>query len=217
MTTPSMDDLAARAQASEQMADRLRILAEAAHEFSATTQDLEGLLSTVARRVAAVVQDMCVVRLLSEDGRTLIPVAIHARDEDAERLARAGLSEPLQLDMHPISRQVHESGEPFFVARLDLEELRARATPPASVEYMKDAGIHSVLMVPLRLQGRSIGHLLLQRYRPEKPALRRARQDPRVRPGGPCRPRDRQLTLLRCRAQRARRRREGDSALRSPQ
>ena len=72
------------------MAERLRNLAEAAREFSATTQDLEALLGAVARRLADVVGDLCVVRVLSEDGRTLVPVAIHARDEDGERLAREG-------------------------------------------------------------------------------------------------------------------------------
>jgi PAS domain S-box-containing protein len=131
-----------RVNDAEHMAERLRILAEAAHEFSAATQDLEALLSAVARRLADVVKDLCVVRILSEDGRTLVPVAVHARDEHGERFARAALTEPVSLDQHHLGRQVLESGEPFFAPKLDLEELRARV-PEALVQYCKDVGAHS--------------------------------------------------------------------------
>jgi PAS domain S-box-containing protein len=165
-----MDDLSARARATEQMAERLRVLAEASHEFSATTQDPERLLRTVARRLAEVVKDLCMVRLVSDDGRSLAPVAIHANDEDALRRARANFSEPMVLDMHPISRRVHESGEPFVAPKLDLEELRTRTTP-ADFQYAKETGIHSALIVPLRVQGRSIGQVVLHRYRPESPSF----------------------------------------------
>jgi two-component system, cell cycle sensor histidine kinase and response regulator CckA len=165
-----MDDLSARARATVQMAERLRVLAEASHEFSATTQDPERLLRTVARRLAEVVKDLCMVRLLSDDGRSLAPVAIHANDEDALRRARANFSEPMVLDMHPISRRVHESGEPFVAPKLDLEELRTRTTP-ADFQYAKETGIHSALIVPLRVQGRSIGQVVLHRYRPESPSF----------------------------------------------
>src|SRR5258706_7824661 len=63
-----LDDLWSRAAAAERSSERLRILADASHEFSATTHEPERLLSAVARRLAMVVRDMCAVRLLSGDG-----------------------------------------------------------------------------------------------------------------------------------------------------
>jgi PAS domain S-box-containing protein len=153
---------------SEPMAERLRILAESVHELSATAHDLEARLSAVARRLADVVTDVCVVHVRSEDGRMLVPVAIHGRDEAGERLARAALSEPLSLDEPALARPIHESGEAFFAPTLDLEALEG-SVPPALVQYARDAGVHSALLVPLRLRGASIGQLLLQRYRPDSP------------------------------------------------
>ena len=165
-----LDDLATRARGEKQMAERLRILADAAHEFSAATHDAQHLLDTVARRVADVVKDLCMVRLVSEDGRSLVHVAIHASDDEAERLARARFSEPLMLDEHPLSRGVHESGEPFIAPKVDLEQLRKRTTPE-DFAYAKQTGVHSALIVALRVRGRSIGQIVLQRYRPESPSF----------------------------------------------
>ena len=115
-------------------------------------------------------RDVCMVRLLSKDGRALVPVAVHANDEDARIKARTAFSEPLVLEEHPLSRRVHESGEPFVAHKLDLEGLRTQTTA-ADFQYAKETGIHSCLIVPLRVQGRSIGQLILQRYRPESPSF----------------------------------------------
>jgi two-component system, cell cycle sensor histidine kinase and response regulator CckA len=164
-----LDDLSARARAAEQSSERLKILAEAAHEFSDTTRDPERLFGTVARRLADVVGDLCAVRLLLKDGSTLVLVALHARDEDKQRRARAIFAEPVVLANHPISRRVHESGEPF-ISKLDPEAIKAQTTE-AYYAYVKESGTHSALIVPLRLHGRSIGQLLLQRYQPESPSF----------------------------------------------
>jgi hypothetical protein len=108
-----LDDLAARSRREAQSADRLRILADAAHQFSKATHEPELLLNLVALRLAEVVKDQCVVRLVSEDGRSLVPVAVRGTDEEATRLLREIYSEPLALDEQPIARRVHETGEPY--------------------------------------------------------------------------------------------------------
>ena len=79
-----LDDLSLRAAVAERLAERLNILVTAAQEFSANIQDPERLLSAVARRLAEVVKDQCVVRLISDDGRELVPVAVHGADEETK-------------------------------------------------------------------------------------------------------------------------------------
>ncbi len=165
-----LEDFSVRAKATERMTDRLRILAEAAREFAGATQDPELLLSTVARRLAEVVKDLCIVRLVSDDGRELLPLAIHASDEDAERRTREMFFEPLPLDGPSISRRVHETGEPFVASKLDLEDLRARTTPKY-LEYVRALELHSMLIVPLSFRGRSFGQILLARYRSDSPSF----------------------------------------------
>src|SRR5258708_31752816 len=109
----------------ELMARRLRVLAEAAHEFSESTQEPERLLGMVARRLADVVDNQCVVRLISEDGLTLVPVAFGGEDADAEVSMREVYSEPVPLERHPLVRVVHETGEPFVAKTFDVENVRS--------------------------------------------------------------------------------------------
>ena len=61
-----LDNLSARAQTAELLANRLGVLSSVSHEFAEATRDSERLLDTVAKRLAEVVKNQCVVRLLSE-------------------------------------------------------------------------------------------------------------------------------------------------------
>jgi two-component system cell cycle sensor histidine kinase/response regulator CckA len=163
-----LDDLSFRAKSAALLADRLRILAEAARDFSGTTHDPDRLLATVARRLAEVVRDQCVVRLVSADGRELVPVAVRGVNDEAASLLREVYSEPILLADYPIARKVHESGEPFVATKFDLEAVRT-STTPKFYEWARRIGLHSLLMVPLRLGGRSLGQLVMMRYRRESP------------------------------------------------
>jgi PAS domain S-box-containing protein len=163
-----LDDRADRAHAAAQLAHRLSILAELTHEFSEATPDPDRLLDTVARRLAEVVGDECVVRLVSADGRELVPVATHGAGADGRPSLDDVHSDPVPLDRHPISRKVHETGEPFIVPKFDLETARLM-TSPKIVEWARRTGLHSLMMLPLRNRGTSFGQLALTRHRPKSP------------------------------------------------
>jgi PAS domain S-box-containing protein len=163
-----LDDLSFRMTSAERMAERLRILTEASKEFTATTQDLDRLLESVAHRLADSVKDFCLVLLVSEDQRELLPVALDAPDDDMRRRLRELYTEPMLLDRHAMTRRVHETGEPFLWAKLDLEQFRAQTTP-RYFAFVESIGMHSLLVAPLRLHGRSIGQIVVVRYRPESP------------------------------------------------
>ncbi len=147
---------------------RLRVLSEATRAFAEATTDSQRLLDTVARRVAEVVEDLCVVLLVSDDGRALTPAAAFDSDPEILRELRDVFGTPFLLEEHPVGRRVHETGEPFFAPTLDLERGHPGTTPRA-FEFMRQLGAHSMLIVPLRSHDRSIGQLVLTRFRRDSP------------------------------------------------
>ena len=139
--------------------------------FTEATTDSQRLLDTVARRVAEVVKDTCIVMLLSDDGQTLMPAAEFDSDPEALRQVHDAFREPFVLATHPVTRRVLETGEPFFAPKLDLELLRPPRTTTGYFDLMLGLGMHSLLIVALRVHDRSIGHLTLARSRSDSPAF----------------------------------------------
>jgi PAS domain S-box-containing protein len=137
--------------------------------FTEATTDSQRLLDTVARRVAEVVKDTCIVTLLSDDGLTLTPVAAYDPDPEALRQVRDAYLEPFLLETHPVTRRVLETGEPFFAPKLDLEQWRPPRTTARYFDLMQGLGMHSLLIVALRVHDRSVGQLILARFRPDSP------------------------------------------------
>jgi PAS domain S-box-containing protein len=147
---------------------RLRVLSEATHAFAEATIDPRRLLETVVAQVAAVVEDSCLALLLSKDGRALTLEAAFDRDPDVVRQLRDVFATPFLLEEHPVGRRVHETGEPFLAPKLDLTEGYPGTTPTA-LGFMQRLGIHSMLIVALRVREQSVGQLVLIRFRPDSP------------------------------------------------
>ncbi|HEX3904025.1 MAG TPA: GAF domain-containing protein, partial [Polyangia bacterium] len=166
---PEADSVANVVETCRRLEERLRVLSEAMRTFSQTAADSQQLLDTVARRVAEVVKDQCVVMLLSDDGQTLTPAAMFDPDPEVLSGLHDALDEPFRLEEYPITRRVLETSEPFFAPRLDFEQF-PRSPAAAAARYsafMRGIGVHSMLIVPLRIHDRSIGELTLVRFRPE--------------------------------------------------
>ncbi len=168
---PSFDDVIATMSAASvgsPTADRLRILSDASRDFAAATQDVGRLYESIARRLAGGVKDLCIVQLASPDGRELTPVALDAADDDTRRRLRELYASPTPLDERPIARRVHETGEPFLWPKVDLARIRTQTTP-SFFAFVESVEVHNLLMAALRVDGRSIGQVVLARYRPESP------------------------------------------------
>jgi PAS domain S-box-containing protein len=152
--------------------ERLGILSEALRAFSDATTDYDRLLDVIARRLGEIVKDGCVVRLLSDDG-WLRPAAIHlpieARvpDEEMRAQIRAHVGTPRHLTEHEAARPVLETGQALLVPKMDPRKVAAGASPEI-VRVFETIGIHSLLMVALRVRGEPIGLLSLFRF--ESPA-----------------------------------------------
>lgn len=149
--------------------ERLRVLTTVMRSFAEATTDLGQLLHVIARNVAEVLGDACVLLMLSERGDMLAPIAAHA--VDAEALARAQAlveSDPFTLETHPTARQVLESKGSFLVPKIDPTALQMQTTS-AYAAYQREQGIHSLLAVSLHAHGKSLGLMTLTRYRPTSP------------------------------------------------
>ena len=147
---------------------RLRIVSDTTRAFLEATTDLQLLLETVVARTAEVIGDSCSILMLSADRSVLVPAALSDRDPEALAIARHALMEPLSVDRHPIMGGVVTTGKPYLREVVDLEEMRPPRTTPGYYEFVKRIGMHSVLLVALRVHGASIGVLALIRHRVTK-------------------------------------------------
>ena len=172
MGSESFSDEAARELL--KLRDRLRLLSDVTRRFAEATTDYSRLLDSVAHELALMIRDSCAVFLLDERGETLTAVAIDAADARARQLLRDSIATlRLPLAEHAVMRHVLTSGEPLLVpdmaARSETSRERAR--------WEAELGLHSVLLVPLRVQGRSIGLLTLCRFGTDSPAFVEADRD----------------------------------------
>lgn len=148
--------------------ERLRVLSGALREFAEAVADYEKLIDVVAKTLANVVKDGCVVRLLG-DGRWMRPVAIHMPTPHFDRV-RDHIAAPHHLSEQLAAKQVIDTGEALLVPRVDLAAMRKTATPEI-VDVYETIGIHSLLLVAMRVRGESIGILSLSRFLPGSPAF----------------------------------------------
>jgi len=167
---------------------RLRVIASSMRAFAEATTDYQLLLDVVARRLAEVVKDGCVLRLLDDEG-WLTPVAIHlpleGRIHDADVLEhlRSHVARPQLAAAQESARRVLESGEGLVIPKLDMALLRATSDREIADAY-EAIGIHSVLLVPLRARGASIGLLALVAVRPGLTGVHAIGPRPRTGAGG---------------------------------
>jgi PAS domain S-box-containing protein len=151
--------------------DRLRVLSDATRAFAEATNDYRRLLDVVTRRLVEVIGDSCNIYLLSEDQEQLDAAAMCGHDEASTRLMRETLARaPLKLSEQAGIRRLMESGEAIVIPKFDPEQMRSSSSSTL-VDYEKKIGIHSVLVMPLRLHKKSIGMLTMTRHRKESPSF----------------------------------------------
>jgi signal transduction histidine kinase/ActR/RegA family two-component response regulator len=175
---PSMTDVDAEAASRiSRLEDRLRVMSGALRAFAEATTDYERLLNVVARTVADVVADGCIVRLLSDEG-SLSPVAFHlpleahVLDADAAVRVRAFMAAPQRVTDYAWGRHLIETGEAFLAPRLEMTALTSEIA-----EVYATIGIHSLLVTALRVRGETIGTLSLFRFDPASPSFDKRDQD----------------------------------------
>ena len=150
-------------QAMLHSAERLRVLADASRAFAEAGADFQEVLDHVARIAAEYLEAMCIVRLLSDDGEWLDVVAFYHSDPSVREEARNCIAW-LRIhvdDLSPPALALRQD-EPLFLPALGSAQPRPAMRAEIHAFWQR-FGIHSLVNVPMRVHGRSIGTLALLR------------------------------------------------------
>jgi two-component system, cell cycle sensor histidine kinase and response regulator CckA len=151
--------------------DSARVIADVTRRFAEVTTDYALLLESVARALAESLHDSCSVLLLTADGESMTTSSVHAVDADVlAELRRSFADRDLSLAKQPGLRHLLDTGQGVVIPRLSQQ-----ANPTEEQRHWQDRiGLHSTLVVPVRVQGRSIGVLTLGRFRPQSPPFQQS-------------------------------------------
>jgi PAS domain-containing protein len=144
---------------------RLQLLAETVFALAEVGLDYRAALELVVRRTAELIGDVCVVRLLSEDGQWLLPGPYFHPDPDASTLIGQYLAaDPYPADMGSAGH-VLRRGKSVLTPVITVEQMRTQVHKELW-SYLERYGIHSLLVAPLMAGSRFIGTLTVARNTP---------------------------------------------------
>jgi PAS domain S-box-containing protein len=145
---------------------RFQFLAEASAAL-ASSLDYERTLKTLARLAVPLFADWCAVDMLAEDG-TLRRLATHHGDPVKVALALALVD---RYPPHPRDEfgvmAVARTGEPWWGREILDEQLAAVAQDDEHLRLLRELGIRSYILVPLKLRDRTLGVLSFVRAETE--------------------------------------------------
>jgi len=164
-------DITERKQAEETNklnAARLQTLDEISTVLNKAGIDSDVIMNTVAQRMGDLIGDACGIRLLSNDPENLMSgVFYHPDPENAKFLEDLLATAPLRVG-ESLSGRVAQTGEVLFMPEVPPEKLRAMMKPEY-LPYLERYGVHSVVIVPIRVKNRIIGTLGILRDHPGHP------------------------------------------------
>ncbi len=141
-------------------ANRAAVLAEISQALAAITLDYKGVIDLAVRRIADLFGGLCVVRLLSEDKSYLHMAAVHHPDPLHEALVRQMYGQRPQPAQQGLMGRVIQTGIPILYTASGEQSVR-EAVAPVYWEYLERANIVSLMAVPLRAQGNTLGVIAL--------------------------------------------------------
>ncbi|WP_147445672.1 ATP-binding protein [Corallococcus aberystwythensis] len=160
--TGAMADITRRKEAEE----RLQLLLDASRVLALRLDDVEAALPEVACLVVDHVATGCLVDLAMPDGTLRRATAAHRVAGHDTRLKDA-LGGTDRGPAHP-ALQCFRSGEVCFLSRLDFKLCDAVSTSAAHRALVDSLSPTSVLSVPLRARGRTLGVITLFTAEPQR-------------------------------------------------
>jgi PAS domain S-box-containing protein len=141
----------------KQAAQRLDVLANASRLFGGAAADARVGFEIIARHVAELIGDLCAIRLLSVDGQEFDP-PLGAWDVDPvyREMLQTNISISSSEAIGPI---VLKTGKPFIMTSIDPRSIALKIAPSPRRELVERLGIHSVMVVPLKAEGKVLGIL----------------------------------------------------------
>jgi diguanylate cyclase (GGDEF)-like protein/PAS domain S-box-containing protein len=139
---------------------RASTLADVFGELAEVSLDPQAVLELTALRCAELVGDGCLIRLVSEDGDTLEPVAYgHCEPERRAFIEEVLRGRPQRVG-EGISGRVAETGRVTFIPTMPADPMFV-AEPLRP--YLERYGVHSVVVAPMHARGRVVGVMLVAR------------------------------------------------------
>jgi excisionase family DNA binding protein len=155
----------------ESLDDTTALVAAANNALGATTLTSRAVLDLVAEGLSRSLGDLAVVRPLSRDGRWLLPGSVHHTDPRRRSIATT------EVDAFPKSAAEGPEGvavstrAPVFVPHVPQDRVRAQ-TRPELLQYLDEAGVHSLVCVPAIYDGSVLAVLTVTRDSPGRPYTR---------------------------------------------
>jgi PAS domain S-box-containing protein len=135
-----------------------RFLAEAGALLAASL-DYEVTLETVARLAVPRIADWCAVDVVDHGGEIRRVATVHPDPAKVERGRSYLRARPVSLKDEHGSGAVIRTGEPELVPWIPELAAQAAAWHPEDRKLIEDLGLKSVLIVPMRARGKTLGAL----------------------------------------------------------
>ena len=132
-----------------------RFLADASRVL-ASSLDYDTTLGALAELSVPMLGDYCLVDVLREDGRVR-RVAVATADCDRMDLVEQLRRYPPLLTIESAATTVIRSGEPYVCDHVTDDLIRAAAQSAEHERLLREFGVRSFAMVPLRARGRTLG------------------------------------------------------------
>lgn len=164
-------DITRRLEAEEnarQSHKRLAAQAEISRLMGGANLDYRKILSILAVHAAEMVGDACVVMRVSDDGQELIPEEYHHTDPQGLEVLRQVLPLLRNRVGQGYSGQAAQSGQAVLLPSVPQAHARKKISPFAT-PYLDRFGVHSVLIVPIKVQEQVVGTVGVTRDQPGRP------------------------------------------------
>lgn len=147
---------------------RSEVLSTMTQSFAQAGLDYETVLNTIAWKITENLADGCIIRLVSDDGQWLNPVAVRYRDPRTHEDADPQLSLLRQPVSEGLLGQIFTTGEPLALLHADQQTLE-RILRPELYATIKELRVCSLIILPLQAQDRKLGTLSFFRCHPNDP------------------------------------------------
>ena len=164
-------DITERKQAEEERrknAERATALAEISQNLAEVTTDPQASLQLIARRVTELIGDVAMIRLLSQDGLYLDPVAVYHPDPETSAHLRELYASVRQSVNEGFAPRIFQTGQAILAPSIKMDQMRA-SIEPRLWPLLDLHSITSLVIAPLHSQGRIIGLLSVMRIQPDNP------------------------------------------------
>jgi len=147
---------------------RLRVLAEASRVFAAASLNVRSVLDAMASQVIAHVGHACSVSLGSPDGEWLEIGTIRDRNAERERHLRAVMGTLRIQRGDGFTGKVFATGVSVLLPTVPPNEIAARSVR-AVASQLEAMAVRSLLVVALKIRGRTLGTIVASRYDDNNP------------------------------------------------